>query len=81
MEDYEFMRRMRREGRIAILPLQVLTSARRWKKLGVLRTAVLNFFIIVCYHLGVAPARLARWYEGAPRQVSPAGDAWLKQGT
>jgi hypothetical protein len=73
MEDYELMRRMRREGRIEILPLQVLTSARRWKKLGVIRTAVLSFFIIVGYHLGVDAARLARWYRGAPRQAETIG--------
>ncbi len=80
MEDYEFMCRMRRAGRIAILPHRALTSARRWRKLGVFRTAVVNFSIVVGYHLGVDPARLARWYRGVPRRTLPAGYGPPKQG-
>ncbi len=64
MEDYEFIRRMKRCGRIVVLPLRVRTSSRRWQKLGVVRTAVLNFFIINAFHLGVPPERLAGWYRG-----------------
>jgi rSAM/selenodomain-associated transferase 2 len=68
MEDYEFVRRSRRHGRTVILPLRVRTSSRRWQRLGVVRTAILNFFIIAAYHLGVAPDRLAVWYRGAGRR-------------
>jgi len=64
MEDYEFVRRLRRRGRVVTLPQRVTTSGRRWKRLGVVRTAVLNFVVIVAYHLGVAPTRLAGWYRG-----------------
>lgn len=64
MEDYEFVRRLKRRGRVVIVPLQVRTSSRRWQKLGVVRTAVLNSFIIIAYHTGVSPSRLARWYRG-----------------
>jgi uncharacterized protein len=70
MEDYEFVRRLKRRGRIVILPLRVNTSARRWQKLGVVRTAVLNFFIIVAYRVGVAPDRLASWYRNRPQLVA-----------
>ena len=50
-----------------IRPLPVVTSARRWKRLGVLRTTLRNQAIIAAYMAGVAPERLARWYnqEGA----------------
>jgi rSAM/selenodomain-associated transferase 2 len=64
MEDYELARRMKRAGRVAILPLAVCTSGRRFLAKGVMRTAVLNWWIIVCYHLGVSPERLAQWYRG-----------------
>ena len=64
MEDYEFIRRMKRCGRLVVLPQQVVTSSRRWQRLGVTRTAIVNFVIIVAYHLGVAPTRLASWYRG-----------------
>jgi rSAM/selenodomain-associated transferase 2 len=64
MEDYELARRMKRAGRVAILPLAVCTSGRRFLEKGVIRTSILNWWIVVCYHLGVAPERLARWYRG-----------------
>lgn len=64
MEDFELVRRLRRQGRITILPLHATTSARRWKKLGVLRTALINQAVIAGYLLGVAPKKLAAWYEG-----------------
>lgn len=62
MEDYELARRMR--GRAAILPMSVRTSGRRFLKKGVIRTSVVNWTIIVAYHCGVSPERLARWYRG-----------------
>jgi rSAM/selenodomain-associated transferase 2 len=63
MEDYELARRMKRAGLTAVLPLTVRTSGRRFHELGGLRTAALNWWIIACYHAGVAPERLARWYR------------------
>ena len=62
MEDFEFMRRLRRLGEIAIVPVPVLTSGRRWQELGVLRTTLVNQGVIVAYLLGASPARIARWY-------------------
>jgi len=64
MEDYELARRMKREGRIAFLPFTVVTSGRRFLAKGVIRTSIVNWLIIACYHLGVSPTRLARWYRG-----------------
>lgn len=64
MEDYELARRMKREGDVAFLPLAVRTSGRRFLKHGVFRTAMINWWIIAAYHLGIAPERLARWYRG-----------------
>lgn len=65
MEDYELARRMKRLGPVALLPLTVRTSGRRFLAKGVFATSVLNWAIIVAYHLGVGPERLARWYRGA----------------
>jgi rSAM/selenodomain-associated transferase 2 len=61
MEDFELMRRLRGRGKIKILPLHATTSARRWKKLGIMRTTVINQAIIL---LGVNPEKLAEWYRG-----------------
>ena len=64
MEDYELARRMKRLGSVAVLPLTVRTSGRRFLQQGVLRTTFTNWRIILAYHLGVSPERLARWYRG-----------------
>jgi rSAM/selenodomain-associated transferase 2 len=63
MEDFELMRRLRRLGDIRILPQSVVTSARRWQRLGIMRTTLINQLIIFAYLLGVAPERLAHWYR------------------
>jgi rSAM/selenodomain-associated transferase 2 len=63
MEDFELVRRLRRQGRIGIAPAAVVTSARRYERKGALRTALINKMIIFGYLMGVSPDRLARWYR------------------
>lgn len=63
MEDFVFVRQVRRLGRIAIVPATVLTSGRRWQKLGIIRTTLVNQWVILGYFLGVSPTRIARWYR------------------
>ncbi len=63
MEDFEFIRRLRRKGKIIILPESVCTSPRRYLNLGILKTWLLNQMIIVAYLLGISPVRLAHWYR------------------
>lgn len=64
MEDYDLARRMKRAGRIGILPITMTTSGRRFLRKGILRTAATNWSIIWRYHRGVDPAELARMYRG-----------------
>jgi hypothetical protein len=68
MEDYEMVRRLRRFGRIVTLAAAARTSGRRWEKAGVLRTTLINQIMLIGYHMGVSPARLARFYRGATRK-------------
>src|ERR687885_877753 len=63
MEDFELMLRLKRQGRIKIVPATVLTSGRRWQKLGVLKTTLMNQLIIAAYFLGIPPVQLAHWYR------------------
>ncbi|MEL7038876.1 MAG: TIGR04283 family arsenosugar biosynthesis glycosyltransferase [Cyanobacteria bacterium J06592_8] len=63
MEDFELVRQLRRQGKIAIVPAAVVTSGRRWQKLGVFRTTLINQIIIIAYLLGVSPQKLADWYR------------------
>jgi len=70
MEDFELIRRLKGRGRIVIAPAAVLTSARRWEKLGALRTTLINQLMILGFYLGFEPSRLARWYRQAKRANS-----------
>lgn len=62
MEDVALVQQLRQRGRIARVPLSVLTSARRWQRLGVIRTTLINQIMVLGYSLGIPPSRLARWY-------------------
>ncbi len=63
MEDFQLIRRLKGRGRIVIAPAAVVTSARRWKKQGALRTTLINQLMILGFYLGLEPSRLARWYR------------------
>jgi rSAM/selenodomain-associated transferase 2 len=60
MEDFELMRRVGRLGRVAHVPVPVITSARRWEGRGVLKTTLINQAIIAGYFLGVKAGRMRR---------------------
>ncbi len=62
MEDFEFVKRLRKKGNINIVPNSVLTSARRWEKRGIWVTTAINQVIIIGYLLGISPKLLARLY-------------------
>jgi len=63
MEDFELMRKLKKKGKVKILPLRATTSARRWERLGVLKTTAMNQAIIIGYLFGVSPEKLADWYR------------------
>jgi rSAM/selenodomain-associated transferase 2 len=64
MEDVEIMLRIKERGdRIFILPVPVVTSARRQEKEGVVRCTLRNWSIITLYFLGMSPERLVRFYR------------------
>ena len=66
MEDYELNQRLRKRGRVATSAAAAITSGRRWKKLGVVRTTLINKMVITGYHFGVCPHKLARFYRRSP---------------
>lgn len=63
MEDYEFVQRLKKKGEIYISQASVLTSSRRWQKLGILKTTLINQGMILGYYLKIDPENLARWYR------------------
>lgn len=64
MEDFVWVRRLQKLGRIGLATSPVITSDRRWRRLGVVQTTLLNQLIILGYYAGVSPQRLAQWYRG-----------------
>ncbi len=71
MEDYQLINNLKRLGRIAIVPTPVKTHPRRWQKLGILRTTVLNQIVILGYHLGIPPEKLRQWYRWYNQASAP----------
>jgi len=63
LEDYEFARRLRKAGKLALLDTPILVSARRWRRGGLWPTLWSWFCIQGLYLLGVPPHRLARLYR------------------
>jgi len=62
MEDVEFVRRLNRAGKVALLSAPVVTSSRKYITQGILRTTWRNKAIFLKYILGVSPDRLALIY-------------------
>lgn len=62
LEDVDFLRRLRGLGRFAVLPVPVMTSARRFLRHGVVRQQLRNVLLVTLFELGVSPQRLARFY-------------------
>lgn len=63
MEEFELCRRLRKVGRLALAPVTVTTSARRFAKLGVWRTYARVWRVTIQYYLGASPETLRRIYE------------------
>ena len=63
MEDYVLVKKLRKKINLYILPLAVSTSGRRWNKLGVFRTTLINQLIIIGYLLGISLDVLADFYR------------------
>lgn len=63
MEDFELILRLKKMGKIAIAPSYVITSARRWEKLGIWQTTFINQRIIMAYLLGIPVDKIATWYK------------------
>ena len=68
MEDFELIQKLKRRGKIAIAPAKVTTSGRRWQKLGVGKTTLINQLMIMGYYLGISPTKLSNFYRSQNSQ-------------
>ncbi len=67
MEDVERSRLLARRGRTALVPVSIVTSARRWESRGPVRTILVMWGLRLAHRLGMSPARCARIYLAGPR--------------
>jgi rSAM/selenodomain-associated transferase 2/rSAM/selenodomain-associated transferase 1 len=72
-EDLLFVRQLSRRGRIRILPARVITSGRRWRELGLIRTTLINQIILAGCYLGASPHTLKALYRNPMRHYQPRG--------
>jgi rSAM/selenodomain-associated transferase 2 len=62
LEDVDLVRRLRRVGDLALIPIPVAASSRRWETLGVWKTTWINQLILAGFLLGIPLRILTRWY-------------------
>ncbi|MCP1726282.1 rSAM/selenodomain-associated transferase 2/rSAM/selenodomain-associated transferase 1 [Natronospira proteinivora] len=60
MEDYVFVGRLRREGRLRLLKQAAVSSARNWERVGFWRVTLAHRLMILGHVLGISLDRLAR---------------------
>ena len=63
MEEFELCRRLRKVGRLALADGTLLTSARRFEKLGVCRTYLRMWYVTTLYRLGISDRKLSHLYN------------------
>jgi rSAM/selenodomain-associated transferase 2 len=63
MEDLEILSRLRRKGRLALLKADVVTSARRHRRSGWVKTLATVWAICLLFRLGVPSQAMVRLYQ------------------
>ena len=63
LEDVELVRRLKTLGKVRLADAAAVTSARRWRRMGIVRATLLNQRCLWAWRLGVDPRRIARWRE------------------
>jgi rSAM/selenodomain-associated transferase 2/rSAM/selenodomain-associated transferase 1 len=69
MEDCEIVRRLRKRGCVVTADAAAITSGRRWRRLGLIRTTLINKLVILGHLCGVSPDRLAAFYRGQENRI------------
>ena len=63
MEDYDFYKRLRKQGKVILVRKPVISSARRFIKKGVIRQLLINKFVVLAYWAGVDIQTIKRFYD------------------
>ena len=68
-EDLMLVRRVLRQGRVHIVSLPAVTSARRWRHIGIWQTFFINQLIVAGYAAGISLPVLALFYRKSDRTL------------
>ena len=71
MEDVEFSRRLRKIGKLELLPERIRPAARRLRRSGALVNTLFNQWMLLRYLAGADPARLWERYYSRDRRAPP----------
>ena len=63
MEDYDFYKRLGKQGKVILIRMPVISSARRFIKKGVIRQLLINKFVVLAYWAGVDIQTIKRFYD------------------
>lgn len=63
MEDYDFYKRLRRQGKVIILRMPVISSARRFIRKGIIRQLLINKFVVLAYWAGIDIQMIKHFYD------------------
>lgn len=63
MEDYDFYKRLGRQGKVILIRMPVISSARRFIRKGVIRQLLINKFVVLAYWAGVNIQTIKRFYD------------------
>jgi rSAM/selenodomain-associated transferase 2 len=62
MEDVFLSKTLRKHGRVVVVPRRIFVSARRWRRVGIVRQTLRNWSLTALAVAGVHPDRLAAFY-------------------
>jgi rSAM/selenodomain-associated transferase 2 len=63
MEDYDFYKRLGKQGKVILIRMPVISSARRFMRKGVLRQLLINKFVVLAYWTGMDIQTIKRFYD------------------
>lgn len=63
MEDFEIVKRIKKETKFYIIPKPITVSARKYRNNSWLRVQLANLLVFTLFHLGVAPEKLKKSYS------------------
>lgn len=63
MEDYDFYKRLKGQGKVILIRIPVISSARRFIKKGVIKQLLINKIIVLAYWAGINTQTIKRFYD------------------